>query len=45
MFNTIRIISKLEFTIGEVKVVSLAIIKYTKELIIIIIIKLSKLLY
>ena len=45
MFNTIRIIFKLKFTIGEVKVVLLIIIKYTKELIIIITVEPSRLLY
>ena len=45
VFNTARTISKLEFAIGEIKVVSLVIIKYTRELVIIIIAKLSKLLY
>ena len=45
MFNTIRTISKLKFTIGEIEVVSLAIIEYTRELIIIIIAKPNKPLY
>ena len=45
MFNIARIISKLKFTIRKIKVISLTIIKYIKELIIIIIVKPNRLLY
>ena len=45
MFNTIRTISKLKFTIKEIEVISLTIIKYTKKLVIIITTKPSKPLY
>ena len=45
MFNTTRTIFKLKFAIKEIEVVLLAIIKYTRELVIIIIVEPSRLLY